>query len=341
MEDLWDNAKPDQEAYDKYVESILKGRQDAKTQKGNILFNGLMSYAQYGEDSRLRNIYSEQELKSIEPAELVQKIKDLRNYRQRIFYYGKDLDAAVASLDKHHSVPEELMAYPPKQEYENLETGGQVYFVDYDMVQSEMMLISKGDEFDPNKMAASSLFNTYFGSGLSSIVFQEIRESKSLAYSAYSAYSMASEEGKPDYTMAYVGTQANKLEQAVNAMMDLMTNMPEAEDQFNQAKEATLKKIAAERITKSNIFYTYERLKRRGITEDNRKDMYEAIEKMTMSDLKEFFNSNISGNEYNVMVIGNEKDIDFEALEKLGTVTQLDIDYLFNYEKKDMEDIKL
>jgi zinc protease len=341
LENLWDNAKANQETYDKYVESILKERQDGKTQKSNIFFNAMMSYGQYGENSRLRNIYTEKELKAFKPTELVDKIKQMRNYKQRIFYYGNDIDAAVASLDKHHTVPESLEDYPEKTEYINVETGGNVYFVDYDMVQSEIMLLSKGDTFDANKMAAARLFNTYFGSGLSSIVFQEIRESKSLAYSAFSSYRMASEEGKPDYTMAYVGTQANKLEQAVDAMMELMTNMPEAEDQFNQAKEATLKKIAAQRITKSNIFWTYEGLKKRGITEDNRKDMYDAIEKMTLADLKTFFNNNVRGQEYNVMVIGNKKDMDFDALDKLGTVRELDIDYLFNYEKEFEENIKL
>jgi predicted Zn-dependent peptidase len=344
LEELWDNAKADQDTYDKYVESILKSRQDAKTQKGNIFWNGMMSYGQYGEDSRLRNIYSEAELRAMNPESLVNKVKDMRNYKQRIFYYGNAVNDAVTSLDTHHSIPESLKDYPAMKDYTNLETGGNVYFVNYDMVQSEILLLSKGEEFNKNKMAASTLFNTYFGSGLSSIVFQEIRESKSLAYSAFSSSSVASEKGKPDYTMAYVGTQANKLEQAVDAMMELMTNMPEAEEQFNQAKEATLKKIAAERITKSDIFWTYESLKKRGITEDNRKDMYEAIEKMTLEDLKGFFNENISGKEYNVMVIGNEKDIDFKALENLGTVTELDIDYLFNYEKKEekeLEDIQL
>jgi predicted Zn-dependent peptidase len=344
LENLWDNAKADQETYDKYIESILKGRQDSKSQKNNIFYGGMMNYAQHGEDSRFRDIYSEEELKAFKPSDLVAKIKEMRTYKQRAFYYGNDVKMAVASLDKNHAVPETLNDYPEETEYTNVDTGGNVYFVDYDMVQSEMMLISKGDTFDADKMAAARLFNTYFGSGLSSIVFQEIRESKSLAYSAYSAYSMSSEAGKPDYTMAYVGTQANKLEQAVDAMLELMTNMPEAEEQFNQAKEATLKKIAAERITKSNIFWTYEGLKKRGITEDNRKEMYNTIEKMTLSDLKEFFNANISGNDYNVIVIGNEKDIDFDALAKLGTITELDIDYIFNFEKEEKvetEDIKL
>lgn len=338
LEELWNSAQPNRETYEKYVESILKSREDGKTQKGNIFWNGLMSYGQYGENSRLRNIYSEAELKAIDPSDLIDKIKGMRVFKQRAFYYGNDIDAAVASLEQHHSVPETLIDYPEKTVYENLDTGGNVYFVDYDMVQSEIMMVSKGDTFDPKKMAAARLFNTYFGSGLSSIVFQEIRESKSLAYSAFSSYNMASEVGKPDYTMAYVGTQANKLEQAVDAMMDLMTTMPEAEEQFNQAKEATLKKIAAQRITKSNIFWTYEGLKKRGISEDNRIDMYNTIKDMTLEDLKGFFNENISGKDYNIMVIGNKKDMDFQALSRLGEIKELDIDYLFNYNQQ--EDLK-
>ena len=190
------------------------------------------------------------------------------------------------------------------------------------------------------KLAASRLFNSYFGSGLSSIVFQEIRESKSLAYSAFSAYSNASEKDKSNYIYAYLGTQANKMPEAVDAMMDLMTNMPEAEQQFNAAKEATLKKIAAERITKSNIFWSYEGLKKRGIDNDNREEMYNTIKNMTLEDLKKFFNENISGETYNVLVIGNKKDVDMKALSKLGKVQEMDVDFLFNYEKK-KEDIKL
>ena len=340
LEDLWSNAKADQETYDKYVEQILKGREDNKTQKGNILFNGLMNYGRYGENSRLRDIYSSEELKNKNPEELVQKVKDMRNYKQRIFYYGKDLDKAVAAIDEKHKLPAELKEYPEAKEYKEVDTGKKVYFVDYDMVQAEMVFLSKGEDFSPEKMAATELFNTYFGSGLSSIVFQEIRESQSLAYSAYSAYQTASEKDKPNYVMAYIGTQANKMPQAVDAMMELMTNMPEAEEQFQSAKEATLKQIAADRITKTSIFWNYESLKKRGMDHDYREEMYNAIKDMTMEDLKEFFNNNIKGQDYNVMVIGNKEDVDMQSLSKLGEVEELDIDYLFNYENSS-EDLKL
>ncbi|WP_299228254.1 pitrilysin family protein [uncultured Psychroserpens sp.] len=333
LEHLWNNAIPDQDAYDKYVQSIAKGRQDNKTQKGSILWNGLMNYGKYGENSRLRNIFQISELEEMDPQELVDIVKGMKDYDQRVFYYGKDIDSAVAALNQYHTIPGELNTYPEAMAYAEKETGGNVYFVDYDMVQSEMLFLAKGEPFKAENMAASTLFNSYFGSGLSSIVFQEIRESKSLAYSAFSSYSTAAKKEDSNYVMAYMGTQANKMPQAVDAMMELMTNMPEAEEQFTAAKEAALKKLAAQRITKSNIFWTYEGLKKRGIDNDHREAMYNTIKNMTMEDLRDFFNTNIKGESYNVMVIGNKKDIDFEALGKLGKVQEMDVDYLFNYEK--------
>lgn len=336
LEHLWDNAKADQGAYDKYVEKIFKGRLDGKTQKGNILWSGLYSYGKYGEDSRLRNIMQIDELKEINPEDLVNIIKGMKNYKQRIFYYGKDVNTAVTALNDYHKIYGELKEYPEAKKYAETETGGNVFFTNYDMVQTEMIFLAKGEPFKAENLAASTLFNTYFGSGLSSIVFQEIRESKSLAYSAFASYSNASKKEDPNYVLAYVGTQANKLSQAVDAMMELMNNMPEAEKQFNAAKNATLKKLAAQRITKSSIFWSYERLKKLGIDNDNREQMYNTIKNMTMEDLKAFFDKNVKGESYNVMVIGNKKDLDVKSLQKLGKIKELDVDYLFNYvnEKK-------
>ena len=338
LEHLWNNAVPNDEAYKNYVKSIAKSRENNKTQKGSILYNGLMSYGKYGENSRLRNIFQIDELNKFNPSDLVSIVKEMKNYKQRIFYYGKDIDAAVSSLNTNHNVTSTLNEYTVKTNYTELETGGNVFFVDYEMVQAEMIFLAKGAPFKAENMAASSLFNTYFGSGLSSIVFQEIRESKSLAYSAYSSYRNASKKENANYVMAYMGTQANKMPQAIDAMMELMTEMPEAEKQFEAAKEAALKKIAAQRITKSSIFWSFERLKKLGIDNDHREAMYNAIQKMTMADLKNFFNENIKGEKYNIMVIGNKKDVDMNSLSKLGKVQEMDIDYLFNYK---YEDVKL
>jgi len=331
LEHLMANVTVDQEAYDKYVESILKSREDGKTQKGNILQGGLLSYSQYGEDSRLRNIYSVDELKAMEPADLVAIVKDLNNFKHRIFYYGNDVEAAELALNTHHKIPETLKDYPPAREYKQLATGKNVYFADFDMVQSEMYFIAKGEQFDAKKMALSTVFNSYFGQGFSSVVLQEIRESKGLAYSASAGYLPSSKKEDFDRTYAYIGTQANKVPEAVDAMLNLLNNMPEAEQQFITAKESALKQIASQRITKSNIFWNYERLQKRGLDHDNREEMYKEIQNMTMSDVSDFFANNIKGQDYSVSVIGNKKDLDMKALKKLGKVHEMDIDFLFNY----------
>jgi len=337
LEHLLANGVADNEAYDKYVASILKAREDGKTQKGNILRNGLNSYAQYGENSRLRDIYNAEELQAVAPSELTDIIRDLSNFKHRIFYYGNDVNAAMTALNKHHKVTSDLKDYPPAKEYVQLATGNNVYFADFDMVQSEMYFIAKGDKFDPKKMAISSVFNSYFGGGMSSIVFQEIRESKSLAYAVGAAYQVSRKKEDYDLMAAYIGTQANKLPEAVDAMMELMNDMPVNEQQFNEAKESALKQIAAQRITKSNIFWNYESLLKRGIDYDNREGMYNEIQNMTMEDVSNFFDSNVKGQDFSISVIGNKKDLDLKALKKLGKVHEMDIDYLFNYKEVEVK----
>ena len=337
LEELWSDPVADQESYDKLVDKILKAREEGKADKGNILWTGLWNYGKYGEQSRLRNIYTAEELRHIDPSELVDIVKDLRNYKQRIFYYGNARDEAIAALNQNHKVAQTLKDYPEPVKYETVETGNKVYFVNFDMVQAELVMLARSGAFDVDKLAASQLFNSYFGGSMASIVFQDLRESKSLAYSAFAGYSNAAKTGEENYTYSYIGTQANKLPQAVDAMMDLMTEMPEVEQLFEAAKTASLKRIASERITKSNIFWTYEGLKRRGIDHDNREEIYAAIENMSLSDLRAFFEANIKGNAYTTLVIGNSSDLELNALKKLGEVEELDIDYLFNYRDTELK----
>ena len=331
MEHVIKDLKVDQEAYQKYIESVAKSRENIKSSKSSILWNGFASYLQYGENSRLRNVIKVEELEQIDPQTLVDLVKSLPNYKHRFFYYGKDLDYISKSIDRVHKVADVLEDYPEPDTYIEKENEGKVYFVNYDMVQSEIILMHKGEKYDPSKTAAAQMFGTYFGQGLSSIVFQEIRESRSLAYSAASVYAQNSKQGKPDFLFNYIGTQANKIPLAVEALNELLSDIPYAKEQFEGAKAAELKKIEAERITKDKIFWTYEDLKKRGLDYDIRKDTYQQLKDFEFDDLKAFFDENVKDVVFDMAIIGNRKDIDFKELSKIGEVKELDVDYLFNY----------
>jgi predicted Zn-dependent peptidase len=162
-------------------------------------------------------------------------------------------------------------------------------------------------------------------------VFQEIREAKALAYSAYSYYSSPSKKEDAHYVQAYIGTQTDKLPDAVSALLELMNDMPEAEGQFNDAKMASLKKIETDRITKSSIFWNYFTAQKRGLDHDIRKDIYGAIQNMDMNSLKTFFNEHIKGRNYTFLVIGQRGEVNFDALAKLGEVKELTLEEAFGY----------
>lgn len=329
LENLLKNVKPDQAVYDTQVETTLNNRANAKKRKESIMA-ALTNYAKFGKDSRFRDILSAKELKEMNVTELANLVKDLTSYEHQIFFYGTDLNTIVATLEKNHNLSANKPIPTPKQ-YLEPATTSKVYFANYDMVQTEMNRVAKGEKYNPNLGGIASVFNNYFGSGLSSIVFQEIRESKSLAYSANASYGMANDKNLNDYMMVSIGTQANKLPQAVDALNALLSDMPKIDKQFNNAKESSLKQIASGRIIKTNIFFNQLGLKKLGFDYDIRKDTYARIQNLTLEGTNDFFNKEVKTKKYNTAIIGKKDNLDFEALKKLGDVQEVTLEEIFNY----------
>ncbi|WP_281337229.1 M16 family metallopeptidase [Flavobacterium eburneipallidum] len=329
LENLLKNVKPDQEVYNTTVNTILNTRANAKKRKENIML-ALSTYAKYGKDSRFRDIISEKELKEMNVAELTDILKGLTDYEHQIFFYGNNLKPIVAALEKNHNLNANKVIPNPKK-YQEPETANKVYFANYDMVQAELTRIAKGEKYNSSLTGTVNVFNSYFGSGLSSIVFQEIRESKSLAYSARALYSMANDKNLFDYMQVSIGTQANKLPQAVEAISTLLTEMPKIDKQFNNAKDSSLKQIASSRIIKTNIFFNQLSLKKLGFDYDIRKDTYKTIQNLTLESTNDFFNKEVKTKKYNTAIIGKKESLDFEALKKLGTIEEVTLEEIFNY----------
>ena len=329
LEDLLKNVKPDQEVYNTTVTTLLNTRSNAKKRKESIL-TALTNYAKYGKDSRFRDIISEKELKEMNASDLTTIIKGLTDYEHQIFFYGNDLNPILVALEKNHNLNASKTIPAPKK-YAEPETTDKVYFTNYDMVQTEMTRIARGANYNFNIAGTVNVFNSYFGSGLSSIVFQEIRESKSLAYSANAIYRTPSEKSLNDYMQVSIGTQANKLPQAVDAISVLLNDMPKIDKQFNNAKDSSLKQIASSRIIKTNIFFNQLNLKKLGFDYDIRSDIYKNIQDLTLDKMNDFFNKEVKTKKYNTAIIGKKESLDFEALKKLGTIEEISLEEIFNY----------
>lgn len=317
------NIKPDEEIYQKNVQQILESRIAAKQDKNRIMI-ALVNYAKFGKNSRFRNNISEQELRELSSEKLTNLVKQIWNYPYEIFFYGKDFSNFQEEIKKY--IEKETQIIPEPSIFPEPDTQGKVYFAHYDMVQAEMTKVGKAQKVNTDNFGKINVFNEYFGRGLSSIVFQELRESQSLAYSATVSYNANAIQNKHDYVTTYIGTQPDKLQQAIESIQKLMGKLPQIENQFQNARKNVLKQLATGRVTRTNLFFNFKNLEKLGIDYDLREKMYQEIETLTLEDLTQFYRKEIRPVEFNTAIIGHRDTIDFTTLKSLGEVEEVSLE---------------
>ncbi|SEF91963.1 Predicted Zn-dependent peptidase [Halpernia humi] len=331
-ENIINNIKPDDAALKSLIARIQKSRKDRKLSKGAIM-QGLTNYAIYGADNKFNYTLSDKDLDATTSQELVDRLKNLNNFEQTIIYYGpKPLNELVSSLKTEHKVPAAYTMGSPKKEFKQIKPAtNQVLFANYDMVQAETRWIRNTDTYNPEKTTLIDVFNNYFGGGMGSIVFQTIRESKALAYSTYGYYVSPQKKDQDYYLLGYVGSQADKFNEATDAMNELLNTLPNLEGNLILAKNQVKKDIQTERITQDGIIYNYLRAKELGLNEDIRKKVYNEVDDVKMADLDKFHDEYFKGKPYTYAIVASDKKVSMEQLKKLGDVKVLTLEEIFGY----------
>ncbi|ASK28969.1 peptidase M16 [Chryseobacterium sp. T16E-39] len=332
FEDLIKNCEADQAALDSYKVRLKKARANAKQNKGTIMA-GLRSYAQYGAQNPFNNVLSDAELDALKAEDLIKILHDLFNFKHKVLYYGpKSGSEAIASLTPIHKLPAALKEMPKSKTFAQIATDkNKVLFAHYDMVQAEVFWVRNGEAYNPTITPTVSLFNNYFGGGMGSIVFQTIRESKALAYSTYSYFSLPNKKEDKDIITAYVGTQADKFNESTAAMNELLTTLPQSQQLFETAKSGLKKSIASERITQDGIIFTYLRAQKLGNTTDIRKNVYEQAPKLAFTDINNFHNKEMKGKSFTYCLVANQDKVNEADMKKLGEVKKLNLNEIFGY----------
>lgn len=332
FENLLTNATAASEDLQKLIDRIKKQRDDNLKNKRFLLWNGLYGYAKYGKNNPNNLILSNAELDELNEGELIDIIQKITSYPHRITYYGNlSQQAVLKSLEAHHlsDFTTPLPTTTPLKEKDLLRP--KVYWVHYDMVQTEMALLAKSVPYNPAIAAAIQLFNSYFGGGMNSIVFQEIRDAQGLAYAVFSQYLQGAKKDRSNYLVSYVGIQADKQQEALASMLGLIAFMPESESAFDIAKTSILNKLESERITKAKVIQSYLSAQDKGLNEDIRKKIYNEVKELSFDELITFHQSYIKDLPQSIVVIGNRENINFENLADYGEVIELNLADLFNY----------
>ena len=326
------NARVDKEAYKEYVDLLIKSRNDSKAEQ-QTNFRALTAYGKYGKYNSFRNVFTNDELKKVNPETLTALLKTLINSQHTLLYYGnQNLKPFVQTMNKVFGNAK-LKTVSAGKNYQLVSTTqNKVLLAPYDAKNIYMIQYNNSNRvWTPQNAPIIEVFNEYFGGSMNSVVFQELRETRGLAYSAAASYVSPALKNVPEYAQTYIVTQNDKMMDCIKAFNSIIDTIPQAQAAFDLAKQALTKRIATERVTKMNVIRKYLKAQDLGLNYDINESIYKAIPLLTLQDLVQFEKSNMAQKPYHYIILGDEKNLDMKALEKIAPIERVKTETIFGY----------
>lgn len=333
LEQILNDTKADGEIWDLYVENELKNRKEAKENQ-KACFNALWEYAMHGPQNDVTNILSENELKNADPGIFTNLLSSLSGIKHTLLYYGPlSLNDFTSLIAKTHKTAKKLADAPANKEWKWTSTPtNENLIAPYQANNIYLRMLSNEDKkLDLEEYPTQLLFNEYFGSGMNSIVFQELRETRGLAYNANARYFTPTKKNDPEYWMQHIITQNDKMMDCINTFKLITDDIPQTPAAFDIAKESIIKSIATTRTLKMGIINKYLNAKKLGIDFDINSLFYKTIPTLSLQDIVDFEQSNIKGKPMHYVILGNEAELDMNSIQQIAPVKRVSLEEIFGY----------
>ncbi len=321
----------EQSKIDILYEGEKTNRKMERSEPDNVA-DALFEYVRFGYKSSYLNRRSLKEIKSMNAQQLSTTFIMAYQYESEIHYTGTLPAKEVAGI------VEATLSFTGKEKTQtpvvrklNQYTENTVFFVDKKKAtQSKVFYFVNGFAFEPKINASIDAFNLYFGGDFSGLVLQEIREYRSMAYSAGARFRVPILKGEEASFMGYVGTQADKTIEAMQVFDSLIHQMPVKKERIEIIRPYLLQSSLAERPHFRNLSEQVVHWKHQGFETDPAKVKREQYEKMTFETILEFYKEHLANKPVVVCIVGNKKRIDTKALAKYGKVVYVKEDQLFS-----------
>ncbi len=330
MLQLVTNPVSDPAVLEELKKIILVRREDAKKEPRTIA-RALSEYVRYGDDSYYLRMLPADALEKLTVDELNQVIQNLLKFKHTITYTGSlPLDSVLEILARKHPTPGSLNE-PPAHRFRRARRaeGTEIFLYNKASAQSQVRIEFPDGVYTAEDGASVELYNQYFGGGMSSIVFQELRESRGLAYSAQARYVKGGRVNDENLMIGVIQCQTDKTSDALAAFFDLFDEMPQSEERFEETSQAIINVYRTSPIGFRNVLGSVRGWERLGLDGDPREKRFAQVESAEMSSMLDFYSTHIKGKPKLVSIVGESSKIDLDALAKLGTVITVDEETIF------------
>lgn len=331
---LW-SATLDENHLKNKVKNILTNRVDAKKDH-NTLRRALSSYIAYGNKSPYLERLTKTELDKLSVNQYADMKNQLIKQNFEVNYTGQLSPETVEKIVKKHHLPQNInvpLLNPrqrPEREYLVRHTKPvKIYFLDNKGAQAHISLMIPESKVNPEDSLKSSFYNEYFDGGMGGIMFQEVREARSLAYSTSAYYSTGGRLGDQDQMTGYIGTQADKTIEALSLFIDLLKNTPVSQQRFERARDAIDSSYRTGYIDFRSVVGSVMYWGQLGYDKDPRPETFAKVPQIQIDEMLKYVKDKVSSKNLTFMIVGDKSKIKMTDLKKLGDVEEVSKDVLF------------
>ncbi|MEM6378767.1 MAG: insulinase family protein, partial [Bacteroidota bacterium] len=288
--------------------------------------SAMREYAMFGNRSSFLDRPNKKAIKSKSSKILKLGLVEIKSYKASLHYTGNQSTVQVEQIVMNNFQLEDTdkkadWDYPESE----LPQQNTIYVInDKKAVQSQIWYVIEGQKYTLDQAPRQEAFSQYFGGGFSGLALQEIREYRSLAYSAGAFYRTSRwQQNKQGNFIAYIGCQADKTLDAIGVMNELVMDMPRYEDRLPNLVESLKNKTFTKYPSFREVSKRLERYQALGVKEDLSKTTYESYDQLSFDDIQAFYEDNIKGKPITITIYGDTSKIDMEALAKIGKIVEL------------------
>jgi len=310
-------VKADESQMSKMHQSF-KERNKLERKDHNTLASAHLNYMIMGENSLFTDRISLKELKKISSKEIVNSFKNVQKHETLITYVGTiSFEEVKNAISGKLEFPSDML--PEDKIYHEIKSYPSDLISVFDNKKANQVSTSfyvSGELGNAENILVSSFFNQYFGRGMSSIMFHEIRELRSLSYSASATYTFPNRKYAEFKGFLYgnLSTQADKTTEAIELVDSLLKQMPQKPELIENMKEAFKEAINTSKPNFREIpSYSYS-LMEQGYTEDFRKIQYDNIQLFGLESLNKFHDKFIKEKPIVYILSGNKKRMELDKL---------------------------
>ena len=295
--------------------------------------SALREYVLYDKESSYINVVPFMDVYYMDELKLKVEFLDAIKYALDIHYCGqKPIEEVRDILTKNLPLQEGVQpSTSPEIREKKTYDKTQVFFLaNSNVQQATIYFYFNGKPYDKEQAVLFQAFNQYFSGGFTGIVLDEIREKRSMAYTASGTMSRGALPGKKSNFMGYIGTQSDKVVDAIDVFVSLLDSMPEYPERIESVKAALRQNAQTAKPSFRGKTETYDSWREMGYEMDPAKYNQEMINNLTFEQIKQFYEENIKGQPVSIIVMGDPKLIDQKALQaKYGKIVKVSKARLF------------